>query len=75
MNTCILCGRTFTEPPCNPRPLSTTGVACPECDDLKVTPARLVASGIPPAQAEAVAREMHERVKGLRERIRKRFGP
>ena len=66
---CVLCGKTFSEPPCSPFPLADSGVCCWRCDDTKVTPARLVRKGMPEAEAKVCGVNLHRAVKFHRKRM------
>ena len=40
-HSCTICGERFTDYPCDAHPV-TKGTACPRCDDLIVTPVRIL---------------------------------
>jgi hypothetical protein len=63
MKTCVLCNKQFDEFGNNPSPLATVGLCCNECDDLKVTPARMVKRGIEPNVAAELGRKMFKAMK------------
>jgi hypothetical protein len=42
MNTCSICNEQFSEFPCNPHPIIANGKCCARCDDLIVTPVRIL---------------------------------
>ena len=46
MNKCSICKEEFSEHACNAQPI-TLGECCPRCDDLIVTPVRMIAAVAP----------------------------
>lgn len=68
---CCLCGKMIARhESCDPHPLRKRGRCCHRCDDLKVTPARLAAKGIPQAEAKVIGQNIHRCVKYHRKRMR-----
>jgi hypothetical protein len=65
MKTCVLCGKKFREPGNDPYPLAFTGRCCNTCDDLKVTPARMVRAGVDERAAKKIGAELHAAVKSM----------
>jgi hypothetical protein len=57
---CVLCGIELPGKGNNPLPLAHDGRCCDECDDLKVTPARLIESGLPEDAAKAFGKQLRE---------------
>lgn len=51
---CVLCRKPFSEFGCSPFPLRRRGLCCNRCDDMKVTPARLIFKGVPAAEAHVI---------------------
>lgn len=71
MKTCILCKKKFSEYGNNPWPLAEKGECCDDCDDLKVTPARMMQMGVSREAAEAQCKGIHEAKKTFLRRFKK----
>jgi hypothetical protein len=68
---CSICQERFTENPCDAHPI-TDGPCCPRCDDLIVTPVRILREQLP-RQAEliTVAFQSASKMRELSEKIRR----
>lgn len=56
---CCFCGTIIHDPrfACNALPLANAQ-CCPKCDDLKVTPARLMMRGVPEEEAKTIGKNI-----------------
>jgi|SRR5215471_2579593 len=72
MNTCAICDDQFEQPPCSARPIKDDALCCPRCDDLVVTPLRILVARrlVNPKAAVDIFRgaaEIHKAAKKLLE--------
>jgi hypothetical protein len=68
-NICVICRKTFSEWPNNPWPVKLNGVCCAKCDDLHVTPARMVRRGMDPTTAKILGQIAHDGANRLRKHL------
>jgi hypothetical protein len=72
---CILCGKTFTEYPNSPWPLSDEGECCNECDNTLVTPERMIRLGVSPDVAMRLGLIIHQACEEARKQMKRIAAP
>jgi hypothetical protein len=68
---CCLCGSVIKgiSFSCDPFPLQKRGRCCWKCDNLRVTPARLVLVGVPVDEAKTIGENIHRAVRFAHKRL------